>query len=158
MKWIHSVNARRCAALSLSLLLGQILNLGCVCLAKPIASEVKQGPIQSVQISVAVVSFQDESGTGASAEFCQSLGEHLTKSFYSVPNRTFSPKSVHTKAVMEWTTESLSEFGKKLGVQFVVRPGLVAVSSDSGDGKKTRTRAKVYADIFSVKDASLKRV
>ena len=158
MKRIHSLKARRCAALSLSLLLGQILNLGSICFAKPIPSEVKQGPIQSVQSSVAVLSFEDESGMGASAEFCQTLGEHLTKTFYGVPNRTISPKSVRTKAGMDWTNERLAEFGRKLGVQFVVHPGLVAVSSDKTGGKLTTTRAQVYADIFSVDAATVKRV
>ncbi|MGH9875634.1 MAG: carboxypeptidase regulatory-like domain-containing protein, partial [Pyrinomonadaceae bacterium] len=157
MNWIHRLNARRCAALSLSLLLGHTLNLGSICLAKPIPSEVKQGPTQSVQISVAILSFQDESGTGASAEFCQSLGEHLTKKLYVVPGQNISPKSVRTKAGMEWSQERLSEFGKKLGVQFVVHPGLVAVSSDIA-GKITTSKAQVYADIFSVKAAAVKRV
>ncbi len=156
MNWIHSRNARRCAALSLSLLLGQTLNLGSICLAKPIPSQDKPGPIQSVKISVAVLSFQDESGTGASEEFCQSLSEHLTKAFY-VANRTILPKSVRTKAGTEWSNESLSEFAKKLGVQFVVHPGLVAVSSDRAAGLIT-SRARVYADIFSVEAAALKRV
>ncbi|HEV8366747.1 MAG TPA: carboxypeptidase-like regulatory domain-containing protein, partial [Pyrinomonadaceae bacterium] len=158
MNWIHCLNARRGAALSLSLLLGQILNLGSICLAKPIPGQLKPGSIQSMQISVAILSFQDESGTGASAEFCQSLGEHLTKRFYGVPGRTFSPKSVRTKAGMEWSHERLSEFGKKLGVQFVVHPGLVAVSSDIAAGKITTSRARVYADIFSVEAATIKRV
>ena len=150
-------NAGLCVVVSLSLLLGQTLSLGSICLAKPIPSQVKPGPNQSGQISVAVLSFQDESGTGASDEFCQRLGEHLTKELYAVPNRTISPKSVRTKAGVEWSHERLSELGKKTGVQFVVHSGLVALSSDSAGGKIT-SRAQLYADILSVEAAVMKRV
>ncbi len=150
------LNARLCVVVSLWLLIGPTLSLGSIRLAKANPTQ-DQGPNQLAQIPIAVLSFQDESGTGASDEFCQRLGEHLMKKLYAVPNRTISPKSIRTKAGMELTQERLSALGKKMGVQFVVHSGLLGVSSDSAGGKRT-SRAQVYADILSVEAAVMKRV
>ena len=150
-------NASLCVVVSLWLLIGPTLSLGSIRLAKAIPTQGQPGPIQTEQISVAVLSFQDESGAGASDEFCQRLGEHLTKKLYAIPNRTISPKSVRTRAGVEWTQERLSALGKKMGVRFVVHSGLLAVSSDSAAGKIT-SRARIYADILSVEAAVMKRV
>ena len=150
-------NARLCVIVSLWLLLGQTLSLGSICLAKPIPHQVKPSRIQTEQIPVAVLSFQDESGNGASDEFCLRLGEHLMKRLYVVSNQTISPKSVRAKPGVEWTQQRLSALGKSMGARFVVHSGLLAVSSDGAGGKVT-SRAQVYADVLSVEGAVMKRL
>lgn len=142
-----------CLFMSFVLLLGQALSPGEFSFGQTYSTQDEQ------KIKVAVLSFQDESGAGASADLITWLTSTLAKNLYVVSNRIeASPQPLRDNpGNAVWDVQRLVNHGQQLGAQFVIRPGLESVTSESASGFIT-TIVAIYADVVSVRDASIKRI
>jgi hypothetical protein len=111
------------------------------------------GRVQNKITVVGILSFQDETDSGAPAELgrkiAQQLKQRLALSFSDIV-----PKSLSADAPATLPVEQAAAIGRQNGVQFVVRGGLLAMTS-SGQSNVT---ARVYAEIISVDSGTVKVV
>lgn len=120
------------------------------------ASSSKSTPIQSQLVSIGILTFQDESGMNAPAELGQKIAKDLQQKL-AVNYKDVLPRMINAggdaSAVAAMTVEQVATLGKQNGVKFVVRGGLLAVTSENA-GEETKIGAQLYANIISVESAS----
>jgi protocatechuate 3,4-dioxygenase beta subunit len=120
------------------------------------ASSSKSTPIQSQLVSIGILTFQDESGMNAPAELGQKIAKDLQQKL-AVNYKDVLPRMINAggdaSAVAAMTVEQVATLGKQNGVKFVVRGGLLAVTTENA-GEETKIGAQLYANIISVESAS----
>lgn len=151
------LRATVCALISLWLAMGQFL-----CLASAHLTESALNQAEPVKVDV--LTFTDESGAGASTELSEFFARILAKELFALSNgglaaRFFSLRDnmgnpVSTK---EWDIKRIVVHGRKVRAQFVIRPGLLAPSTENSGGRRD-AKFKLYADVVSVENAALDRV
>src|SRR5437879_3276795 len=98
------------------------------------ASSRKSTPIQSQLVSIGILTFQDESGMNAPAELGQKIAKDLQQKF-AVNYKDVLPRMINAggdaSAVAAMTVEQVATLGKQNGVKFVVRGGLLAVTTEN---------------------------
>ena len=142
-----------CAAVFLCLLFGQVLTLQGNSTAHPLSA-------QDQVIPVGVLWFQDESGSGAPAEFgpkiAQDLQQRLNATFKNLLARPLKA-GADASAIRAMTVEQLAALGKQNGVKYVVRGGLLAVNAESIGGE-LKTIIQLYADVISTETSAVNSV
>src|SRR5438132_5870853 len=143
----------RCAPWTVAIIfvcLAQISSLG-----KP-----SSDPFQGQLVSVGILNFQDDSGLNAPPELGQKMAQELQQklvlSYKDLLPRVISSGS-GASAIKALTVEQLVALGKENGLKFVVRDGLLAVSSESA-GEETKINIQLYAEIASMETGSVSSV
>jgi len=120
------------------------------------ASSSESTPIQSQLVSIGILAFQDESGMNAPAELGQKIAKDLQQKL-AVNYKDVLPRMINAgadaSALSAMTVEQVATLGKQNGVKFVVRGGLLAVTTENA-GEETKIGAQLYANIISVESAS----
>jgi hypothetical protein len=116
--------------------------------------------IQAKLISVGILAFHDESGTGVPGELgpkiSRDLQQKLVKSYPDLVPRVFGTEA-DAGAVMGMTVPQLAAYGKEQGVDFFIRGGLLAVSTASIDNG-VQVSVELYAEVISIEFNTLKSV
>jgi hypothetical protein len=121
---------------------------------KPVSAAVENSPAaNSVQNKIAIVgilSFQDETDSGAPPELgrkiAQLLKQRLASSFKDIVPRSLSSDAGATVSV-----EQALAIGRQNAVQFVVRGGLLVLTSPG----QANVNARLYAEIISVESGAV---
>ena len=120
------------------------------------ASSGKSAPLQTQLVPVGILFFQDESGMNAPTELGQKIAKDLQQKL-AVNYKDVLPRIINAvvdpSASAAMNVEQLATLGKQNGVKFVVRGGLLAVTSENA-GEETRVGVQLYANITSVESAS----
>lgn len=144
-------------AFALSLTLGAIAS---VCLAAATAASALTPRIapQTQVTSVAVLSFQNESGVNAPAELgkilAQQLRQRLNTSYKNVVARALSASADSPGTI---PVEQLIALGNQSGVRAVVRGGVLALDSETA-ADETKISVQLYADVLSVESGTVNTV
>jgi hypothetical protein len=101
-------------------------------------------PAAAGVVSIGVLPFGDESGSGASAELLASVGRDLQQKLNTGHSDVLARR---LEATGRPTTEELIALGKSAGVAFVVRGGLMAMGT--GDEEIAKA-AQLYVDVLAV--------
>ncbi len=116
--------------------------------------------IQAKIISVGILAFHDESGTGVPGELgpkiSRDLQQKLVKSYPDLLPRVFAAE-VDATAVMGMTVPQLAAYGKEQGIDFIVRGGLLSISTANIDNG-VQVSVELYAEIISSELNTLKSV
>lgn len=118
------------------------------------ASLAKSLPQQSQLVSIGILSFQDESGLNLEPEFGQKIAQDLQRKLVQT-YKDVLPRFLNLNGATASTlsVEEFAAFGKKSGVKFIVRGGLLAVNVETTDSE-TKTTVQIYADLIAVETAS----
>lgn len=107
--------------------------------------------LQAKLISVGILAFHDESGTGVPGELgpkiSRDLQQKLVKSYPDLIPRIIGTE-MDTAAVTSMTVPQLAAYGKEQGIDFLVRGGLLAISSANIDNG-VQANVELYAEIIS---------
>ncbi|MCX6579727.1 MAG: carboxypeptidase regulatory-like domain-containing protein [Candidatus Aminicenantes bacterium] len=116
--------------------------------------------IQAKLVSVGILAFHDESGTGVPGELgpkiSRDLQQKLVKSYPDLLPRVFAAE-VDATAVTGMTVPQLAAYGKEQGVDFLVRGGLLAISAANIDNG-VQVSVELYAEIISSELSTVKSV
>jgi flagellar biosynthesis/type III secretory pathway chaperone len=111
---------------------------------------------QSQLVSIGILSFQDESGMNAPADLGQKIAKDLQQKL-AVNYKDTLPRMLNAgldpAVVAPLNVEQAVTLGKQNGVKFVVRGGLLAVTTENA-GEETKIGVQLYASITSVESAS----
>ena len=143
----------RCAPWTVAIMLVCLVHISGLGKASP-------DPFQGQLVSVGILSFQDDSGLNAPPEFGQKIAQEvqqkLVVSYKDLLPRVISA-GTDAAAIKGLTVDQLVTLGKQNGLKFIVRGGLLAISSESA-GEETKTSAQLYAEIISVDTANVSSV
>ncbi len=140
--------------MGISIFIGLLLLIGpaVIGMARPAHA---QGPV----VSVGIVGFQDESGSGAPAELGQKLANDLRQGLVSFND--LLPRSVESgvdpSALKAMTVEQLTALGRQQGVRYILRGGLLALAVEKAGGE-TKVTVQLYAEIISVETGAVSSV
>lgn len=116
--------------------------------------------IQAKLVSVGVLAFHDESGTGVPGELgpriSRDLQQKLVKSYPDLIPRVIGTE-MDAAEVMNMTVPQLTTYGKEQGVDFFIRGGLLAISTSNIDNG-VQVSVELYAEIISVELSTVKSV
>jgi 5-hydroxyisourate hydrolase-like protein (transthyretin family) len=106
---------------------------------------------QGQLISVGIVGFSDESGSGASAELCRMTSQDLRTQF-AAAYKDILPRIVNSDggSPNELNLEQMTAIGKRQGVRFVIRGGFLSVVSEH-----QRIVVQLYAEVVSVESGKV---
>jgi protocatechuate 3,4-dioxygenase beta subunit len=111
---------------------------------------------QSQLVPIGILFFQDESGMNAPADLGQKIAKDLQQklavNYKDVLPRMLNP-ALDASASGAMNVEQVVTLGKQHGVKFVVRGGLLAVTTENA-GEETKIGVQLYASITSVESAS----
>ncbi|MCP5046480.1 MAG: carboxypeptidase regulatory-like domain-containing protein [bacterium] len=112
--------------------------------------------IQAELISVGVLTFHDESGTGVPRD----LGVRVSRDLQQKLVRSYTdllPRVIVSSGASTMTVEELAQLGRQQGVKFLVRGGILAISGENiGGGVKVSL--ELYAEIISAGSGKVKSV
>lgn len=112
--------------------------------------------LQSQLVPIGILFFQDESGMNAPADLGQKIAKDLQQKL-AVNYKDVLPRMLNAgldpSASAAMNVEQLVTLGKQHGVKFVVRGGLLDVSTENA-GEETKIVVQLYASITSVESAS----
>lgn len=111
---------------------------------------------QTQLISVAILGFQDESGMNVPAELGQELQQKLAVAYKDLLPRVIGA-GTDASSIKGLTVDQLAALGKQSGVRFVVRGGLLAITSERAGGE-VKITVQLYADIVAAETGSLSNV
>ncbi|MBA3355509.1 MAG: carboxypeptidase regulatory-like domain-containing protein [Pyrinomonadaceae bacterium] len=143
-----SIQSSLYALASLCLLLGQTLGARGVGAARAL-------PAQGEVVSLGVLPFQDDGGTGAPAQFGQKVAQELQQKLNAASKNLLARPlnaGADASSINAMSVEQLAALGKQNGVKFVVRGGLLAANAESA-GAETKLTIQLYADVISVEAA-----
>ena len=112
--------------------------------------------LQPQVVPIGILFFQDDSGMNAPADLGQKIAKDLQQKL-AVNYKDVLPRMLNsgldpsTSATMN--LEQLVTLGRQHGVRFVVRGGLLAVTTERA-GEETKVGVQLYASITSVESAS----
>ena len=113
-------------------------------------------PFQEQLVSVGILRFQDDTGRSLPPALGQKLAQdfqqRLAGSFKDMLPRIVSVTD--TAPTGSVSVEQLVALGKQNGVKFVIRGGMLTLTSDKA-GQDTKVSAQLYAEIISVDTASI---
>lgn len=101
---------------------------------------------QNQIITIGILSFQDDSGTGAPPEFGRRVAQDMHRRLVTTAKDTL-PRLL-SGAAEGLSVEQLAALGKQQGVQYVVRGGLLSVSAE-----REATTVHLYAEVIAVDSA-----
>lgn len=130
--------------------------LVCALAATPVVapSESAAQAGASPVVSVGVLPFQDDSGSEVSAELRQRLARDVQRRL----NAAHADLLARLLDASSGTSaEELAALGRQGGVAFVVRGGLVGLSSEAA-GAEARAEVQLYADVLAVESGRLSTV
>ena len=120
------------------------------------ASVARTDPLHGQLVSVGILRFQDDSGMGLPPEVGQKLAQDfqqkLASTFKDLLPRVISGAEI--PATGSLTIEQVVAVGKQNGVKFVIRGGLLALTSEKA-GQEVKVSAQLYAEIISIDAASI---
>ena len=112
--------------------------------------------LQSQLVPIGILFFQDESGMNAPADLGQKIAKDLQQKL-AVNYKDVLPRMLNAgldpSASATMNVEQVVTLGKQNGVKFVVRGGLLAVTTENAGGD-TKIGVQLYASITSVESAS----
>jgi len=123
------------------------------------AGVARPAPAQGQVVSVGIVGFQDESGTGAPSELGQEIARDLQQSlltFSDVLPRALG-SGANTAALKALAVEQLTALGRQQGVKYVLRGGVLALNSEQAGGE-TKITVRLYAEVISVETGDVASV
>ncbi len=111
---------------------------------------------QAQLVSLGILPFQDESGMNAPAPLGQKIAKDLQQKL-AVKYKDVLPRMLNAgldpAASAAMNVEQVVTLGKQHGVKFVVRGGLLAMTTENA-GEQTKIGVQLYASITSVDSAS----
>jgi hypothetical protein len=105
---------------------------------------------QNQTVSIAILNFQDDTGANAPAELGQKLAQDLHQKV-ATGYKDLLPRLVvgsDAAAVKGLTIDQIAALGKQNGAKFVVRGGLLTLTSELA-GSDSKVTVQLYADIIS---------
>ncbi len=111
---------------------------------------------QDQTVSVAILNFQDDTGANAPAELGQKLSQDLHQKI-ATGFKDLLPRLVAASdaaAVRGLTIDQIAALGKQNGARYVIRGGLLTLTSEPA-GSDSKITAQLYADIISADTATL---
>jgi protocatechuate 3,4-dioxygenase beta subunit len=112
------------------------------------ASGAGVAPSQGQLVSVAIVPFHDASDAAASSELLHKIGQEFSRKL-TLSYRDVLPRLIGGDALREPATAGVSELaaiGKQQGARFVVRGGILAMTSERS-GQDLRCGLELFADV-----------
>jgi len=125
-------------------ILGIFLGLGWAWSAGP-------APASGQLVSIAIVPFHDQSDAAAPRELLDKIGQALRQRL-ALSHKDVLPRLVSGEALADPASagvNDLAELGRRQGAKFVVRGGVLAVTSDKS-GPELRCGLQLFADIVDV--------
>src|SRR5690349_20910992 len=113
------------------------------------------GFIQAQLVSLGILPFQDESGMNAPSDLGQKIAKDLQQRL-AINYKDVLPRMINAgdpSTLTALNIEQLVTLGRQNGVKFVVRGGLLAVTTETA-GEETKIGVQLYATITSVESAS----
>jgi protocatechuate 3,4-dioxygenase beta subunit len=111
--------------------------------------------LQSQLVPIGILFFQDESGMNAPADLGQKIAKDLQQKL-AVNYKDVLPRMLNAgldpSASAAMNVEQVVTLGKQNGVKFVVRGGLLTVTTENA-GEETKIGVQLYASITSVESA-----
>ena len=111
---------------------------------------------QAQLVSLGILPFQDDSGMNAPADLGQKIAKDLQQKL-AVNYKDVLPRMLNAgldpSAATPLNVEQVVTLGRQNGVKFVVRGGLLAVTTENA-GEETKIVVQLYASITSVESAS----
>ncbi|HEV8370586.1 MAG TPA: carboxypeptidase regulatory-like domain-containing protein, partial [Pyrinomonadaceae bacterium] len=108
--------------------------------------------LQSQLVPIGILFFQDESGMNAPADLGQKIAKDLQQKL-AINYKDVLPRMLNAgldpSASAAMSVEQVVTLGKQHGVKFVVRGGLLAVTTENA-GEETKIGVQLYASITSV--------
>ena len=128
-------------------------------MSAPVSTESANFPVstslQSQLVPIGILFFQDESGMNAPADLGQKIAKDLQQKL-AVKYKDVLPRMLNAgldpSASAAMNVEQVVTLGKQHGVKFVVRGGLLAVTTEKA-GEETKITVQLYANITSVESA-----
>ncbi|HEV8368762.1 MAG TPA: carboxypeptidase regulatory-like domain-containing protein [Pyrinomonadaceae bacterium] len=118
---------------------------------------ISTDPLDGQLVSVGILPFRDDSGMGLRPEMSQKLAQdfqqRLAGTFKDLLPRVISGAG-DVAATSSLTVEQIAALGKQNGVRFVIRGGVLALTSEKA-GQETKVSAQLYAEIISTDTASI---
>ena len=111
---------------------------------------------QNQTVSIAILNFQDDTGANAPAELGQKLAQDLHQKV-ATGYKDLLPRLVvgsDAAAVKGLTIDQIAALGKQNGAKFVVRGGLLTLTSELA-GSDSKVTVQLYADIISADTSAL---
>lgn len=112
--------------------------------------------LQSQVVPIGILFFQDESGMNAPADLGQKIARDLQQKL-AVNHKDVLPRMLNTgldpSASAAMNVEQVVTLGKQHGVKFVVRGGLLAITTENA-GEETKIGVQLYASITSMESAT----
>jgi protocatechuate 3,4-dioxygenase beta subunit len=129
-------------------------------MSAPVSTESANFPsstsLQPQVVPIGILFFQDESGMNAPADLGQKIAKDLQQRF-AVNYKDVLPRMLNAgldpSAAAAMNVEQVVTLGKQHGVKFVVRGGLLTVTTENA-GEETKIVVQLYASITSVESAS----
>jgi protocatechuate 3,4-dioxygenase beta subunit len=130
-----------------------LLTLGFLNLAHFGSSQTASAQTQAV--SIAILNFQDDTGANAPAALGQKLARDLHQKI-ATGYRDLLPRLVTAPdaSAKELTLDQIAALAKQSGAKYVVRGGLLALTSEPA-GSDSKVTAQLYADIVSADNAAV---
>ncbi len=133
------------------------LIFACLVHVNGLALVTSPDPFQGPLVSVGILRFQDDSGIGAPPEVGQQLAQELHQKL-ATTFKDLLPRLISggpdLAATSNLTIEQVVALGKQNGVKFVIRGGLLALTSEKA-GQEVKISAQLYAEIISIDTASI---
>lgn len=118
---------------------------------------ISTDPLDGQLVSVGILPFRDDSGMGLRPEVSQQLAQvfqqRLAGTFKDLLPRVISG-SPDASSTSSLTVEQVAALGKQNGVKFVIRGGVLALTSER-TGQETKVSTQLYAEIISTDTASI---
>ena len=114
------------------------------------------GSRQTQTVSIAIVSFQDDTGANATADLRSSLAQSLQQKI-AAGYKDLLPRlvgGVDSATVKSFTLDQIAALGKQSGAKYVIRGGLLTAASESA-GSDSKITVQLYADIISADNATI---
>lgn len=111
--------------------------------------------LQPQVVPIGILFFQDESGMNAPADLGQKIAKDLQQKL-AINYKDVLPRMLNAgldPSAPAMNVEQVVTLGKQQGVRFVVRGGLLAVTTENA-GEETKISVQLYASITSVESAS----
>ncbi len=115
-----------------------------------LAASPAYGSVQNKITVVGILSFQDETDSGAPPQLGSKIAQQL-KQRLAVGFSDIVPKSLSADAPGNLTVEQAVAIGRQNAVQFVVRGGLLALTV----GDQSNVTARLYAEVISVESGTV---
>jgi protocatechuate 3,4-dioxygenase beta subunit len=117
----------------------------------------QSGAIQQQVIPVGIVDFQDETGASQGARLERQIAPILRQKLLT-DYKDVLPRSIGAEpSTGPLTIEQMVFLGKQYGVRFIIRGGLLAVTTENR-GTEMLTTVQLYATILSVEDSKTTNV